>query len=364
MKLFFKYLFLSVLSIFLSVQVNASSTFFSIEKEGGRVYDLANKGDGLIPDVLKSARSRVRSTYGDDYVDIFLKQKFGNEQGAAAVIVDKFGTAGKRILDDDNIKTLSDAAKAIVRDKNIMRFYDQHMYRAVNETSYNFDKLKSTGIIDASPSQFPTYISLDNFTDAAKAKDVLQLPKKPTWVAEFTPDQVVKDIRFAKGKFNQGDYTEVLTQAYPKWGKGGGTQFLTNAEIKVSKLRNIETGEIIDFTHTLKRSYAAKGQGTDLIRETFSSNNIKIQIKSGHGFNRPHTTGDFSKTNLTMDKVEDAIIDDFDIRVSNGDNIPTVGSANFKGPANFILDVDGVSVGYRVVYLQNGSVSISTYWPN
>ena len=173
MKLFFKYLFLSVLSIFLSVQVNASSTFFSIEKEGGRVYDLANKGDGLIPDVLKSARSRVRSTYGDDYVDIFLKQKFGNEQGAAAVIVDKFGTAGKRILDDDNIKTLSDAAKAIVRDKNIMRFYDQHMYRAVNETSYNFDKLKSTGIIDASPSQFPTYISLDNFTDAAKAKDVL-----------------------------------------------------------------------------------------------------------------------------------------------------------------------------------------------
>lgn len=58
------------------------------------------------------------------------------------------------------------------------------------------------------------------------------------------------------------------------------------------------------------------------------------------------------------------MIDDFNIRISNGDNIPTVGSTNFNGPANFTLDVDGVSVGYRVVNLQDGSVSISTYWPN
>lgn len=212
----------------------------------------ADDATDVISGVLEGARARVRATHGDDYVDIFLKQKYGDDQGAAAVIVDKYGDAGKRILDDIAINNLDDAAKAIVKDKDIMLFYDQHMYRAVNETSYNFDKLKSTGIIDASPEAYPTYISLDNFTDADKAKSVLQLPKKPTWVAEFTPDQVVGDLRFAKGSFNQGDYTEVLTQAYPKWGEGGGTQFLTNSEIKVSKLKNIETGQVIDFTKLRK----------------------------------------------------------------------------------------------------------------
>lgn len=235
-------------------------TFLLFKSSDGVIYAVKDI-NYFIPDLLKGARNNVRSAYGDEYVDIFLKQKFKGDQGAAAVIIDKFGAAGKKILDNTDVKSLDDVAKALVRDKDIMRFYSEHMdraYRAVNETSYNFDKLKSTGIIDASPTAYPTYISLDNFANADKAKDILQLPKKPTWVAEFTVDQVSKDIRFAKGKFNQGDYTEVLTQAFPKWGKGGGTQFLTNAKIKISTLKNILTGEIIRFTHLVYKIDFAK----------------------------------------------------------------------------------------------------------
>ncbi|MGG8496758.1 fibronectin type III domain-containing protein [Tenacibaculum sp. TC6] len=235
-------------------------TFLLFKGTDGIVYAVKDI-NYFIPDLLKGARNNVRNVYGNEYVDIFLKQKFKENQGAAAVIIDKFGAAGKKILDDVNIKNLDDAAKALVKDKDIMRFYSEHMdraYRAVNETSYNFDKLKSTGVIEAAPEAFPTYISLDNFLDADKAKDILQLPKKPTWVAEFTIDQVVNDLRFPKGKFNKGDYTEVLTQAFPNWGKGGGTQFLTNAKIKVSTLRNLITGEVIKFTHLVYKTDFAK----------------------------------------------------------------------------------------------------------
>lgn len=296
--------------------------------------ELVNTVDDLIPEVLKSARARVRSVHGDEYVDVILRQKFGKEQGAAAVIIDKYGSAGKRILDDVNIKNLDDAAKAIVKDKSIMRFYDQHMYRAVNETSYNFDKLKSTGIIDASPQAYPTYISLDNFTDATKAKDVLQLPKKPTWVAEFTPNQVVKDIRFAKGKFNQGDYTEVLTQAYLQWGKGGGTQFLTNAEIKVSKLKNLETGEIIDFAK---------------IRKTLA------KLKANAKFNRHLFKGDIKKITL-----ENATQPKFE--VTGVHHVISVDNLKVRIKNKSMLDANGVYTAKVEMYHDDLKTINGTGW--
>ena len=271
-------------------------TFLLFKNTEGAIYAVKDI-NYFIPDLLKGARNNVRNVYGGEYVDIFLKQKFKGDQGAAAVIIDKFGAAGKKILDNADIKSLDDAAKAIVKDKEIMRFYSEHMdkaYRAVNETSFNFDKLKSTGIVDASPAAFPTYISLDNFTNANVAKDVLQLPKKPTWVAEFTIDQVVADIRFAKGKFNKGDYTEVLTQAFPNWGKGGGTQFLTNAKIKISSLKNLVTGEVLKFTHLVYKTNFAKhlkevdafsqrravtgGHNLSYFNNYLRNNNIEINI--------------------------------------------------------------------------------------
>ena len=320
-----------------------------------RVYEyLANGGGDVLPQVFGGARQYVRNTYpnGQDILNS-LTQKFGNNQGAAAEIIKKFGDDGLAILNKSTVSSIDDAAKELIQGKTL--------YRYVNETSYNFDKLLTKGQIDAAPSQFPGYTTLDNITDATQAKSTLQLPKKPTWVAEFDAAQIIDDVSFPMGNFNSASYKEVVTRSYPNFGTGGGSQFITTSEIKISRLKNLATGEVIDFTHTAKRTYAAKGQGTDLIRTTFSTNNTKIQIKSGHGFNRSHTTGDFANTNLTMNQVEDAVIDDFNIRISNGDNIPTVGSNNFNGPANFTLDVDGVSVGYRVVNLQDGSVSISTY---
>ena len=77
----------------------------------------------------------------------------------------------------------------------------------------------------------------------------MQLPKKPTWVAEFSSSQIVNDVKFPAAKFNNADYIEVLTRSYPEWGIGGGSQFITNSQITVDRLRNLETGEIINFTY-------------------------------------------------------------------------------------------------------------------
>jgi len=73
--------------------------------------------------------------------------------------------------------------------------------------------------------------------------------KKPTWVAEFSSSQIVNDVKFPTAKFNNADYIEVLTRSYPEWGIGGGSQFITNSQIRIDRLRNLETGEIINFTY-------------------------------------------------------------------------------------------------------------------
>ncbi len=51
------------------------------------------------------------------------------------------------------------------------------------------------------------------------------------------------------GKYLNADYKEVLCRSYPDLGAGGGSQFITNSPIKVKRLVNLETGEVINFTH-------------------------------------------------------------------------------------------------------------------
>ena len=189
--------------------------------------------------VFGSARQFVRTKYGQNVLNQ-LTAKFGvANDGAAAVILQKWGDDALAILNKSTVNNLDDAAKELIKNKT--------MYRYVNETSFNFDKLKTQGLIDASPSQFPGYATLDKIDDATQAQSILQLPKKPTWVAEFSSTQIINDVRFPTAKFNNADYIEVVTRSYPEWGVGGGSQFITNSQIKITRLKNLTTGEIITF---------------------------------------------------------------------------------------------------------------------
>ena len=48
-------------------------------------------------------------------------------------------------------------------------------------------------------------------------------------------------------------YKEVLCKSFPEIKglklEGGGSQFITNSQIKVDRLINLKTGEIIQFSH-------------------------------------------------------------------------------------------------------------------
>ena len=85
------------------------------------------------------------------------------------------------------------------------------------------------------------------FYNALRVQSILQLPKKPTWVAEFSSSQILDDIRFPRAKFNNASYIEVLTRSYPEFGSGGASQFITQDQIKLKRLVNLKTGEIITF---------------------------------------------------------------------------------------------------------------------
>lgn len=150
----------------------------------------------------------------------------------------------ERLIEEDEdvlkkVNNIDDVAKELVRNKKV--------YRAVNESSYNFEKLKTEGLIDGSPTQYPTYVSLDKYDDANLIKSKLQLPKKPTWVAEFDGNQILNDVKIPNGKYLKSDYKEVLCRSHPNLGEGGGSQFITNSPIKISRLVNLETGEVINF---------------------------------------------------------------------------------------------------------------------
>ena len=101
---------------------------------------------------------------------------------------------------------------------------------------------------------------------------------------------------------------------------------------------------------------ATKGVGKNLIR-IFKVEGKEVAINSGHGFMGVHETGSFSTTTLTMDKVEGAILKDLKSCIN------TV-SKDGNNVTERVIEVDGVSVGYKALESSEGKVYVSNYYPN
>lgn len=54
-------------------------------------------------------------------------------------------------------------------------------------------------------------------------------------------------LEFPKAKWNSAEYIEVLTRSYPDFGSGGASQFITQYKIKLTRMTNLKTGEVINF---------------------------------------------------------------------------------------------------------------------
>lgn len=191
----------------------------------------------ILPEGLyESARKSAIARFGKDAEDL-IYEKFVKEGGAAAEIINHYGQEGIKIL--KSVNDIQDAAKELIKNKIL--------YRYLNEQSFNFEKIKSSGFIDPAKNEWPTYITLDRYMSGSIAKSKLQLPQEPTWIAEFEGNQIISDIRFAYAKGQLAEYIEILTHSYPNLGGGGGSQFITYSQIRVKRLINLHNGEIINF---------------------------------------------------------------------------------------------------------------------
>jgi hypothetical protein len=194
-------------------------------------------------ELLESARQFVRNNYGQDFLNQ-ITLKYGKENtGALSVLVKRFGNEGADLLKQG--KNLDQIASALVKDRKL--------YRHIGSEAGYLNNLKNTGEI---PAGYTTYFSADKFDDPVEAISKMQLNSEWTdavWVAEFDGSQLVGKVEIPRAKWNEASYLEVLTKSFPKWGEGGSTQFITKSEINISKLRNLKTGEVIDFTKVIGR---------------------------------------------------------------------------------------------------------------
>ena len=197
---------------------------------------LRQKGDVL----FGSAREFVRSKYGQNVLNQ-LTTKFGaSNDGAAAVILQKWGDDGLAILNKSTVNTLDEAANELMKNRTA--------FRHISSNVTYLEQLKASGKVPQNANN--TYFSLDKFDDPIIAIDKMQLNADATdaaWRLEFDATQLIGKTTFPKGKWNNAEYFEVLTRSYPGFGSGGASQFITQSEITLKRMVNLKTGQIINF---------------------------------------------------------------------------------------------------------------------
>jgi RHS repeat-associated protein len=108
-------------------------------------------------------------------------------------------------------------------------------------------------------------------------------------------------------------------------------------------------------------TYTSTQTGTTNEVRTTNVAGTEIQINSGHGYNRPHETGNFANLPLTMNQVESEIVRDVMTNVPLS-SIPETSSSNFTQPLIRVTTINDIQVGYSVVQT-NGIINVGTYYP-
>ncbi|MCA0184582.1 MAG: hypothetical protein LCH90_01060 [Proteobacteria bacterium] len=81
----------------------------------------------------------------------------------------------------------------------------------------------------------PTYITFNNIKNMSpfEVQDLLQLPRTPTHWVDFDTLLLIDDLRIPAGRWNEITTLEPIVITFPEWGRGGGTQAITDKPIKV-----------------------------------------------------------------------------------------------------------------------------------
>ena len=117
-------------------------------------------------------------------------------------------------------------------------------YRYISATSPQLSSIINNGVVPANPKG--TYFSfdkIDNFSDVA---DKLQHPIKDLqYRVEFDTAQTLSDLRIPNSRYGLGDIPEPITNSFMEHGSGGVTQAVTNSAIKIKRVIDLKTGEVV-----------------------------------------------------------------------------------------------------------------------
>lgn len=192
-----------------------------------------------INEIQGQARKIAIARYGKK-AEQLIYVKFKENGGAAAEIIAYYGQKGIDAL--KKVDNIQDAAPELIKGKI--------GYRYIGSQAKYIEELKRTGVIPPMRGDDLTYFSLDKFDNPIEAISKLQLNgdmTDATWRAEFSADQIKTSVAFPKANWDDAPNIEIITRSYPQYGKGGGTQFVTQETIKLRRLINLKTGEIIIF---------------------------------------------------------------------------------------------------------------------
>ena len=199
-----------------------------------------SKGTEVVEQFYHSARRTAITKFGKEAENL-IYIKFNKNSGAAAEIIDRFGQEG--IVALKKVDNIQDVANELLKGKVA--------YRYVSSDVTYLPQLKTSGKIPANPNK--TYFTLDKFDNPTDALRKSQLPAgDANWRLEFDANQVVGKSEFPYAKHQNADYLEPVCRSYPNLpgegqGIGGATQFLTTEEVKLIRMVNLKTGEIIPF---------------------------------------------------------------------------------------------------------------------
>jgi RHS repeat-associated protein len=169
---------------------------------------------------------------------------------------------------------------------------------------------------------------------------------------------VVPGLDFAKGMAKGA--TRAGKEALEEVVTRGAVDLADNVPVPGHALAAAGGGSIVRIGDgSAIRTFRGSGSGTDLSRSTVIGGQ-KYQVKSGHGFLRPHASGDLRSAGLSMDAIETAILDDLTAFQTSGGVIPRLGHG-FSGPMQRNISLGGYNIAYRAADV-GAQISVGTYF--